>query len=88
LLQEQRLAQQVEAERAKSHRVKMEHLFDEFGARVKHTEMGLEALRQEAAAMPKRIRALEQRAMTWYSTQERVESVQAELFIYLFSFAN
>ena len=79
LLQEQRFAQRVEAERAESHRVKMEHLFDEFGARVKHTEMGLEALRQEAAAMVKRIRALEQRAVTWDSIQERVESIQAEL---------
>ena len=39
LLQEQRFAQRVEAERAESHRVKMEHLFDEFSARVKHTEL-------------------------------------------------
>ena len=36
-------------------------------------------LRQEAAAMAERIRALEQRTVTWDSTQEWVESVQAEL---------
>ena len=79
LLQEQKLAQQLEAERAENHRMKVEQIFDDLGARIKQTEISVETIRGETAAIAKQVRTLEQRAVLWDSTQERMESVHSEL---------
>ena len=79
LLQEQKLAQQFEAERAENHRMKVEQIFDDLGARMKQTEISVETIREETAAIAKQVCMLEQRAVLWDSTQERMESVYSEL---------
>ncbi len=79
LLQEQKLAQQFEAERAENHRMKVKQIFDDLGARMKQTEISVETIREETAAIAKQVRTLEQRAVLWDSTQERMESVYSEL---------
>ena len=45
LLQEQKLAQQFEAERAENHRMKVEQIFNDLGARMKQTEISVETIR-------------------------------------------
>ncbi len=45
LLQEQKLAQQFEAERAENHRMKVKQIFDDLGTRIKQTEISVETIR-------------------------------------------
>ena len=79
LLHEQKIAQRNEAERAECFRNSVKQLLNEFSARLSKTENMCKALRKDKEDSFKRIENIERRAVLWDSTQERLESVQAEL---------
>lgn len=79
LLHEQKIAQRNGAERAECFRNSVKQLLNEFPARLNKTENMCEALRKEMDGSCKRINDIERRAILWDSTQDRLESVQAEL---------